>query len=321
MLKRGMLKRELLQLIRLVLIACLFAGCYSEPYEKEDMQYFEDEMDADDLALDEFDDDFDIRAQEIEARNAPPGTKTVFAISPDVGPWTGSAKVGQSQVFDDSSNNRQTIIKTGELGAPAVRNVSLWMDYDRWSPDLDAVSGVENFDVKADVIVGLGGTAQQFQVDWHNGTTFSLPFNSLEVTAIYAGIPSGVIPFKVPADLVLSAAVGEGSAGWPNATYTQKGANGANNHSVAIQIPQFAKMVTFHNLPDMSAHAGVVYVYFYADHLAQILVGLEMLTERIFSNHDAMIDGFPIPAGARALRIYDSVDATPGIYARFVLDF
>lgn len=252
------------------------------------------------------------------------GVNVVAPVEPRQGPWTGNSSLGQGQAFAPDTNNRQSIIKTGEWGRPQVRTVSLALQYDR----LAASNSGVNFNVVASVLCGVGGTTHEFEVDWDNGAEFSVPCNSVQITAIY-GSPFGG-PFVPPSDLRLSAMVGEGRS-WctpPTRTYSSlPTANGAystfpdplggapKNYLV---IPPYAKLLKVLPLNVIAPNYGAVFaaanrLEFYASPAVPGDCGIWPGSQLAFQ------EGIPIPNGARIIRFFNGSGNTINAFFQFVL--
>lgn len=132
-----------------------------------------------------FEDQFERRAREIDRK--PIGTKSVILTPSKRGPWTDNAQFGIEQEFAPDANNRQTILKLPEWGFPQVWSVMLGITIPT-TPTLQ-------YNVMASVEIGVGGTTETVEIDWTNGTAFSLVTNALNISAFYfrsSNIPSGL---------------------------------------------------------------------------------------------------------------------------------
>lgn len=263
-------------------------------------------------AVGPFEDDFDARAAAIERRGRTPGqpapAQTVDARS---GWWTGASEVGQVQVFQPSIDNRQTILKMNEDGPPRIHTVSLWYDYDIEN-ELS-----KNFVIAAEVIAGIGGTTQSFEVDWNRGTQFSIPANTIEITAKYAST-IGDSDLTVPESLVISAMVGVGSiasSSYPTRSYyTGKITNG---DSRTFFIPPFATKVRF---LQGSILAGANDVY-NASNYVQLEAGLGSPVAEYYGNLTLMLyEGIPLGAGAKRIIFQNNSGKDLYLQAQFELD-
>lgn len=249
----------------------------------------------------------------------------VAPVEPRQGPWTGNSSLGQMQAFAPDAKSRQSIIKTGEWGRPQVRTVSLALQYDRFSPH----NTMANFNIIANVLCGVGGTTHEFEVDWDNGASFSVPCNSVQITAVYSSVFGG--PPTVPEGLFLSAMVGEGRS-WstpPTRTYAaQLTLNlaysnfydpfGGPSHNYLV-IPPFAKLLKV--LPGVviaPPNYGAVFnvnnrVEFYTAPAAVADCGIWPGSQLAFQ------EGIPIPNGARIIRFWNGSGNSINALFQFVL--
>jgi hypothetical protein len=171
------------------------------------------------------------------------------------GPWTGNPNLGQFIQFAPTLGNRTSILKMGEWGMPSVRTVTLGIEVVDESID-------SSFAMVAEVIVGAGGTTKTFEMDWKNGTSFTLPMNAIEVVA-KPHPDSDVGPLE---NIRLAAWIGEGSRVNRRPTYTvllKDFGTGlplipTGSSSQRITIPNFATAVRFNdvNTPNTMFNAG-----------------------------------------------------------------
>lgn len=168
----------------------------------DDLEYEPDLIDEPDM----FDDDYmalegrELRMQPKRVRGTPK-TRTMF---PRKGEWSNSQELGQTQAFGPDENNRQVILKMEPWGMPKTWCISLGMQF---TPTDDM-----NFQVVAEILTGAGGTVQQLEVDWQNGTRFAICGNTIQIAARYdVALPDDAVGpnLIVPPDLRLSATVGE----------------------------------------------------------------------------------------------------------------
>ena len=151
----------------------------------------------------------------MRARPDPPEPSvSVYVQPPGHGPWSGSNNFGAEVVFAPDQENRQRIIKLPEWGEPVVWTVSLGIEYTEEAWPAGGPFGQRGFEIIGEVSYGVGGATQAIEVDWMQGTTFSVPMNAISVDAFYA------FPFDLsegpkaalPLDLRLSVLLGRGGA-------------------------------------------------------------------------------------------------------------
>jgi len=149
----------------------------------------------------------------VKARaDVPEPSVSVFVQPPLHGPWTNSNNFGAEVAFSPGEDSRQRIIKLPEWGDPVVWTVSLGIDYTE--EDWPNVGAVRGFEIVGEVSYGVGGATQVIEVDWIQGTTFSVPMNAISVDAAY------IFPFDVgagpgpqqPLDLRLSVLLARGGS-------------------------------------------------------------------------------------------------------------
>jgi hypothetical protein len=128
-------------------------------------------------------DDFTMRARRLQAKQVP-ATPPVFPLPLRQHPmWMNNNELGIEALYQPDGAGFQTILKMDPWGMPQVWTVALGIDYD---PALVPGVGDGEFGVTAIVNFGSGGVTQQFEVDWAEGTTFSLPMNAINVIAKYS---------------------------------------------------------------------------------------------------------------------------------------
>lgn len=168
------------------------------------------------------------------------------------GIWSDSNNFGAEISFDPDQDNRQRVIKLPEWGEPVVWTVSLGIDYNELDWPAGSPGGQRGFEIVGEVTYGVGGATQTVEVDWIQGTTFSVPMNAISVDAFYA------FPFVLsegprtqqPLDLRLSVLLARGTAsGGVRPTKVAPLVDGSpaaaldNNQLVAApaRIPKFGK--------------------------------------------------------------------------------
>lgn len=239
-------------------------------------------------------DDFSLRAQRMRARAQPPGVASVYNLPPRNSPiWSGSSEIGNDAPFAVDANNRQMILKMEEWGEPRVWTTMLGISY---TPRL--LSTTSFFDLTAEVQAGVGGTTQEFEVDWGEGTQFSCVANTLVITAKYTLI--GGTTLQVPSDLRLRATVGRAAFANPSAPTrsltTESIAAGAQSNFIII--PKFARRLTPLSSFGLSDPYALTTGYFWQNNpvSASTIGGFNGVE---FLNFAA--EGIPVPTDARAL--------------------
>ena len=141
------------------------------------------------------------------------GTPEVTFAYPRKGVWSGDNQLGVELPFELDANNQQTIFKMDEWGFPKVWTVSLGIELPK-----PLIEG-QIFDVVAQVSFGSGGIIQDFEVDWVEGTIFSLPLNAINVRARWSSraLIAGIFP---PKGIRISTMIAEGALRHARATFT-----------------------------------------------------------------------------------------------------
>lgn len=141
------------------------------------------------------------------------GTQMVQLAYPRQGVWSGKNQLGVELPFQLDANRMQTIFKMDEWGFPEVWTVSLGLQL----PE-DLTEG-QIFDIVGEVNFGSGGIMQQFDVDWVDGTAFSLPMNAINVRARWnsRALIQGVEP---PPGIRVSTLIARSSIRHARATFT-----------------------------------------------------------------------------------------------------
>lgn len=251
-------------------------------------------------------DDFALRAARMRARQQPPGIGSVYALPQRQSPiWGGNNEIGNQVDFAADANNRQMVLKMEEWGEPGVWTTMLGLTYTPIN-----LPGLGFFNVVGEIVAGVGGAYQEFEVDWVEGTTFSCPLNALTVTAKYEQI--GGTTLQVPPDLRLRATVGRKpltNSAAPTRTIVSPVATSALGFSPAVIIPKFARrmspIATFSGggVSGSTPYiAGASYAW-QSNPSAPSTIG-------VFSGADFLTgfgaNGIPIPPAARAVVLLNS---------------
>lgn len=170
------------------------------------------------------------------------GTPEVTFAYPRKGVWSGDNQLGVELPFELDANNQQTIFKMDEWGFPQVWTISLGIELPK------ALIQGQIFDVVAQVSFGSGGIIQDFEVDWVEGTIFSLPLNAINVRARWSSraLIAGIFP---PKGIRISTLIAKGALRHARATFTSFFGNLDPGESVIgfgnvfQPIPAFAKSV------------------------------------------------------------------------------
>ena len=240
--------------------------------------------------------------------DVPEPSVSVFVQPPLHGPWSNSNNFGAEVAFSPDGENRQRIIKLPEWGDPVVWTVSLGIEYteENW-PAAEALRG---FEVVGEVSYGVGGATQTIEVDWIQGTTFSVPMNAVSVDAAYI-FPFGeaAAPGQQPLDLRLSVLLARGGSSTGMApTKVAKLLNGSlqssfrNNQRAnsPARIPKFGKRLFLQSAVEPTRFSELVsgnnYLLFFSSPdvaASAALVGTTRITSSVLH------DGVPVPPFAK----------------------
>lgn len=179
-------------------------------------------------------DDFTMRALRQQSKQ-PPGIPINYNLPLRNHPlWSGNNEIGNEVAFAPDDNNRQMVLKMEEWGEPRVWTGALGIAHSELTSGLLAVT--------AEIQFGVGGAVQDVSIDWLEGVTFSIPFNSIVISAVFASSASGL-----PNDIRLRATVGVGEkSGESPARSFQVPAlvtGGLTVRSTPIRVPRFARSV------------------------------------------------------------------------------
>lgn len=226
------------------------------------------------------------------------------------GLWSDSNNFGAEVAFAADEENRQRVIKLPEWGEPVVWTVSLGLDYTEEEWPAGGPGGQRGFEIVGEVSFGAGGATQTFEVDWVQGTTFSVPMNAISVDAFYA------FPFDLsegpraqqPLDLRLSVLLGRGSANGVRPTRSAQLLDGSpfaelgNDQLIATpaRIPKFGKRLFVVSSVEPTQFNELVngnnyVVFFTAPDVSDAAV--RVATMRITST--ALLDGIRVPPFAK----------------------
>jgi len=165
-------------------------------------------------------------------QTGPKGLAAVVPIIPEHGYWTANNNLGSVATFEPDQTGRQMMLKLPEWGPPDLWTVSLGMDFRS-----DAVFGGDRFALLGEILIGVGGATQSFEVDWLQGTRFTAPMNSISVTALKLEIVTAVEP------LILSVMMSRYASGTSSIGATRTLGTSASAGSVGgpVKVPRFAR--------------------------------------------------------------------------------
>lgn len=174
---------------------------------------------------------------------------------PRKGVWSGNNQLGVELPFTPDQTFIQTIFKLDEWGFPETWTISLGFIFER-----DLVED-EVFDAIAEVDFGSGGIVQSFEVDWVDGTMFSLPMNAVNVRARWndLAVLAGLLP---PSGVRLSVIAARHGLRHARATRTlflsvPPAIGIIPGSSALVRIPNFAKSVVI--TPNRPGDAAALY--------------------------------------------------------------
>jgi hypothetical protein len=155
--------------------------------------------------------------------------------------WSNNAELGAEVAYKPDARGLQTVLHLKEWGMPTLWTVALGIAFD---PKLIPGAGDGQFSVDALVQFGSGKVKQEFEADWAEGTTFSLPCNTVKIVARYSDFVS---KNNTPKGLRLRANLAQGGSIEGNATKTVKVVVPKSSHVNGIPIPRFARRLSVQN--------------------------------------------------------------------------
>lgn len=169
---------------------------------------------------------------------------------PRHGVFSGNNQLGIELPFKPNAVHPQTIFKMDEWGFPQAWTISLGVRLEHELGDREA------FDCVGQILIGSGGIQQAFEVDWVDGTMFSVVGNAINVVARLNDLQQ-VSGIPAPNGVNVSVQVGQYAAGQTRATVTRFQNLLASTLSGIGRIPTFAKSVQV--LPIRDTDPAVVY--------------------------------------------------------------
>lgn len=192
------------------------------------------------------DEDFMKKYPNIADDHRQPVVPRTAQVIPRTGAWTGDNQLGNVAPYAPDNRGTQTILKMDEWGPPDVWTVSLYLD--------ERFTAFDGFNVWAEVNFGVGGGTQTMEVDWINGTQFSLPMNAINVIAHFENV--NVATEGNGLKLGVQVARGKRGGGLsPKRTISE---DAAGNISLD-RIPPFAKRIVM--APSLATAAAVANFY------------------------------------------------------------
>lgn len=215
--------------------------------------------------------------------------------------WTNNAELGAEVLYKPGKTGLQTILKLNEFGMPALWTVALGISFD---PTLIPAHGDGQFGIDGLVRFGSGKATQEFEIDWAEGTTFSLPMNRVEVVARYSDF---ALKNNTPPGLRLRVNLAPGGSLQGYATKSLKAQipAGPQGQLTGIPIPRFARRLSIQPGFGMS---GVGQGVWSAKTLYQFMGTNVMAGDTGGFNGEQFLssfagNGYPIPPTARSLAI------------------
>jgi len=235
------------------------------------------------------------------------GNKVVQLAYPRKGVWSGNNQLGVELPFQIDANLEQTVFKMDEWGFPQIWTIALSV----FVPDLKVG---QFFDVIGEISYGSGGVVQTFDVDWVDGTVFSLPMNAINVRAKWSELATigGIFP---PPGVRISVIASRGSIRHARATKTQffgEIAAGATVQNTFVAPPVFPGIPTFAKsvVVTASTAAGAALLYAASTELwflGNDNTGVPAVLQVVPGNMLGPTTSFkvPIPANARYWTIFN----------------
>ena len=262
-------------------------------------------------------DDFTLRAQRLQSRQAPVVPLTQDLPLRNHPLWSGNNELGIETAYQPDGAGLQTILKLGEWGPPEVWTLSLGIAYDITKIP---ASGDAQFGVDALIRFGSGGVTQEVDVDWSEGTTLALPMNAVNVIARYSDFSA---KNNTPSDLRLRVNLSKGgdSTGYAAKSSRLVVPDGGAVNAQFVPIPKFARRLSVQRGAGSAGGAwaaNMVYNFRGASISAGDVGGF---TGAEFLSGGFAGTGVPIPATARGVRISNTTGADESVLLIFHLAF
>lgn len=262
-------------------------------------------------------DDFTMRARRHKARQSPPVQLTSEVPVRRSPVWSGNNELGIELPYQPDGDGFQTILKMDEWGFPELWTVSLGISY-----DLSLVPGIGDgkFSIDGLIRFGSGGVTQEFEVDWTEGVTFTVPMNAINVIARYSDFTG---KNNTPPDLRLRVNLGRNGSipHIPPTKTTFVDDAPILGVPVVVPIPRFARRLRVQRGTGLSVAAGAwapLMEYRFQGNATSGDCG--SFTGDEYLNHFAS-EGVPIPPAARVVTVRNGTAATADIWMIFDLAF
>lgn len=261
-------------------------------------------------------DDFALRAQRHRARQQPAGIPPVNPIPlRNHSMWSNNNELGIDVGYQPDGNGFQTILKMDEWDFPALWTVALGIQYT--AADIPG-GGDGAFSIDGLIRFGAGGATQEAEVDWSNGTIFSVPMNALNVIARYSDF-SG--KNNTPPDLRLRVTLCKGGDARSNATRSFRTSVPTVDNAY-VEIPRFARRVSVSNGFGSATSSAWTSTYTYSFRGRPTIGGdLGGFNGQEYFDGGFGPEGISIPPAARFLRINNTGLTTELIWTTFHLAF
>ena len=164
------------------------------------------------------------------------------------GIWSGSNELGYYLEIEGSTDLRKSVLKLSEWGMPKIWTIMLGVD----TNNVNFLTTPTVFGLIAELAAGAGGTTQEVEVDWVNGTCVSLPMNALSVIVRYdqelAGIPVdyGTLRTRV----TLCEGVRPGGIPPIRTLHNSGSAIASGSFTQYVEVPAFARKLAVYTLGD-----------------------------------------------------------------------
>ena len=231
-------------------------------------------------------------------------------VEPTEGYWTGNPSFGQR--FQGSlpavEGQAVNLIDNSKLpGPPQPWTINLFRSNKNLANE---GSPAQNADVRARITYGAGGASNTFDVDVLAGTQFELVCNSLRVDLVgYNPCPS-TGPYVPGPGLIIGALFGKGSAAPAlSPTFTTEFFHRAEDASVDLEIPDFARSFNFHtNNTTIADFAGCL-ITFTTPGVAVKAIDIAEFYKELTSEA-----GLVLPGGVNQVTINMAANPTPDTF-------
>jgi hypothetical protein len=241
-----------------------------------------------------------VKAARLIALQTARRAQAVKIIEQKHGPWSGSNYLGNYVDIEGNTDLKKSVLKMPEWGMPEMWTIMLGLDL----TNVNFTGSVTSFGLIATISAGAGGTTQELEVDWVNGTMLSVPMNALSVGVSYdqffPGFPAnyGTIRTRV----TLARGLRPGGIP-PIRTLHTEATLPDNTFSTQQSIPSFARKVALYTRDNQQ---NILYdPSNRVEFIGSPTTGLLLETVPMSFQQYCLPEGFMIPEGAYFVRMFN----------------